>query len=347
MSKTFVIGDIHGCYTELIQLIRQAGIKENDLILSLGDIVDRGNASPEVYHFLKERPNTVVLMGNHERKHLNGILSYAQEIVKLQFGSEYPEFLQWLQSLGYSYETAEAIIVHAAFEDGVPLHQQREDVLCGSTAGDRYLSKYYPENTYWNDHYTDEKPVIFGHHVVGDSPEVKNNTYGIDTGACHGGFLTAIELPGFIVHQVKAVKDYWKEEQAYWQLPVLRAKDWLNMEPALIRKQIAKLRYIEAHEVQTFLSGLENWINRLEELFPELLTALNAFTRQLLSQNADTFSEVANSYPFRTFLFKSRSGKLKTDDLKKSLDTPLKIIELARELDLPQIPQWPDNTKTV
>jgi hypothetical protein len=34
-------------------------------------------------------------MGNHERKHLQGVLNYAQEIVKVQMGDEYPHFLAW------------------------------------------------------------------------------------------------------------------------------------------------------------------------------------------------------------------------------------------------------------
>lgn len=93
--KTFIIGDIHGCYDELITLFEKASIKENDFILSLGDIVDRGPKSKEVYHFFKSRSNAKVLMGNHERKHISDIMSYAQEIVKLQFGEEYPEFVHW------------------------------------------------------------------------------------------------------------------------------------------------------------------------------------------------------------------------------------------------------------
>ena len=131
--KTFVIGDIHGCYDELLALIQKAGIQEEDFILSLGDTIDRGAMSKEVYHFFKNRPNSKVLMGNHERKHINGILSYAQEIVKVQLVEEYNEFVEWLKGLDYYHETEEAIIVHAVFEHDKKLYEQREDVLCGTT----------------------------------------------------------------------------------------------------------------------------------------------------------------------------------------------------------------------
>lgn len=211
--RTFVIGDIHGCYDELIALTKSINLKDEDLLVSLGDIVDRGNKSKEVYEYFKNRPNSIVLMGNHERKHLNGILSYAQEIVKVQFGEQYAEFIDWLKTLNYYHETDDALIIHAFFEHDKKIQEQKEEVLSGSTSGDRYLEKKYAENTYWNEYYRGKKPIIYGHHVVGDHPKIINNTYGIDTGSCHGNYLTAIELPSFQIHQVKAQKDYWIEEQ--------------------------------------------------------------------------------------------------------------------------------------
>lgn len=41
--------------------------------------------SDEVVRFFSLNNNTHAIMGNHERKHLNGTLSYAQEITKIQF----------------------------------------------------------------------------------------------------------------------------------------------------------------------------------------------------------------------------------------------------------------------
>lgn len=332
MQRTFIIGDIHGCFDELIKLTEQVALTDQDMLISLGDIVDRGNKSKEVYHYFLNRPNSKVLMGNHERKHLKGILSYAQEIVKLQFGEDYESFLQWLQTLDYFHETEEAIVVHAAFEHDKPLKEQKEEVLSGATAGERYLEKKYPAETYWPDHYTGEKPVVYGHHVVGDLPKIFHNTYGIDTGACHGGFLTAVELPGFKIHQVKVEKDYWKEEQKRWQIPVLRAKDWNNMELAGIRSQLEKLSYIEEKEVREFLSQLTNWVIQLEELISELFAKLNLFTQELINRYGERFNEEANKFSFKTFLFKSKANNLKLEDLQKSLNTPAKILQVAEAL---------------
>ncbi len=333
-ERIFVIGDIHGCYDELMELLQQANVAEQDRIISVGDIVDRGNKSKEVFEFFRDRKNSKVLMGNHERKHLNHVLSYAQEIVRIQFGNEYPEFLKWLSTLDYYDETDEVIIVHAAFEHDKTLTEQKQPVLCGSTAGERVLENKYAQGTFWTDHYRGSKPIIYGHRVVGEKPELKNNTWGIDTGCCHGDYLTALELPGFIIHQVKAKKDYWKEEQRRWQIPVLDAKDWNNMEFTAIRKQLAKLSYVEDAAVREYLSAIENRIRMLENLFPEMKSRIDQLAQQLREKFPDSFNEEANEFPFKTLLFKSKANNLKTEDFIKTLNTPAKAEGLARSLEI-------------
>lgn len=337
MPRTFIIGDIHGCFDELMELIKIINLKEEDLLVSVGDIVDRGNKSKEVYGLFKNRPNAKVLAGNHERKHQNQVFSYAQEIVKLQFGDVYPEFLKWVDTLDYYLETEDAIIVHAALEHDKALSEQKEEVLCGSTSGERYLEKKYPEGTYWNDHYTGIKPVIFGHRVVGDVPEFKNNTWAIDTGCCHGGYLTAIELPGFIIHQVKSKKDYWKEEQRIWQIPVLKSKNWENMDFDTIHKQLEKLSYINDAEVKTYLGSIAEWCKNLQNLIPEIKQQLEVFTQELYNKHPENFNIEASKCSFRTFVFKCNANNLKTEDLSRALNTPAKIVELAKKLNMKNI----------
>lgn len=188
--------------------------------------------------------------------------------------------------------------------------------------------------TYWDSYYTGEKPVIFGHHVIGDVSKIKNNTYGIDTGCCHGGYLTAIELPGFIIHQVKAQKDYWKEEQIVWQIPVLKAKDWGNMEISMINKQLDKLAYIENQEIKAYLQSIRTWVDGLLLSIPVIKTRLDSFTRELMNTHQEEFTKEANTYFFKTFLFKSRAGNLTVADVEKTLYTPHKIMELAKALGL-------------
>jgi serine/threonine protein phosphatase 1 len=337
MSKTYVIGDLHGCYDEFIELTKQIGITDDDLIISLGDIVDRGNKSVELYDYFKNRKNSIVLMGNHERKHLNGILNYSQEIVKVQFQDKYNEFLEWLKTLPYFYETDTAIIVHAFFEHDKTLQEQKEEVLAGTTSGSKYLEEKYEEGKYWSDYYEGNKPVIYGHHVVGESPKVKNNTYGIDTGACHGGMLTAIELPSFTIHQIAVKTDYWKDEQSKWQIPVLEAKDWENMKISHIYNQIEKLEYKEEQEVKDFLEHQKNWMNEVEKLTVEIKTKIEKIAAELSLKHSDNFNQEVAKLKYSVFIFKSKSNNLTIDYLKKNLDTPQKVIDLARELSIQEV----------
>lgn len=75
MGRTIIIGDIHGCFGELLELLDKVDLRPDDLLVSVGDLVDRGPAPGEVIRLFRERPNSAVVMGNHERKHVRGIFS--------------------------------------------------------------------------------------------------------------------------------------------------------------------------------------------------------------------------------------------------------------------------------
>ena len=70
----YIIGDIHGCYEELLELeknIKEHSEKENTLpfIISCGDLIDRGPFSKEVIeHFIEGKKNKthIAILGNHE-----------------------------------------------------------------------------------------------------------------------------------------------------------------------------------------------------------------------------------------------------------------------------------------
>ncbi len=344
--RTIVIGDIHGCYDELLQLLTKVEISDADCLILLGDIVDRGADSVKVYDFLKNRPNTIVLMGNHERKHLRQTLSYAQEIVKLQFGDRYDEFIAWISNLPYYYETETAIFVHAAIENGISISQQKEEVLCGCTAGEKYLSKQY-QNTYWSEFYTGDKPVIFGHHVVGDEPLIiDRKVYGIDTGACHGGRLTAIVLPIFEIIQVQAAKDYWQEELVKWQVPVMMAKPWGTYKWEKIRAICDEFRDTRNPELQAFIAEKERWVEDLLSLAPIVIEKISAKLADLITiYGIDDFKKHAKSYAYAPLLFNANSGKLTTEIATQVLNTPERWLQVMKDLELDVCQDRPQSTR--
>ena len=71
MSSTYIIGDVHGNYNGLVESLQKMGWKENeDRLIFVGDLVDRGIANKKVVDFVAEHKDTVhVVLGNHERQH--------------------------------------------------------------------------------------------------------------------------------------------------------------------------------------------------------------------------------------------------------------------------------------
>ena len=70
MARTLIIGDIHGCYEEMLALIEAARLTDADQIVAVGDLIDRGPDSPAIYRYFRDNPQAISLMGNHERKHV-------------------------------------------------------------------------------------------------------------------------------------------------------------------------------------------------------------------------------------------------------------------------------------
>ena len=119
--RTLVVGDIHGCYAELTRLLDLAGLGSGDRLISIGDAVDRGPASPEVVELLRTSPNATWLMGNHERKHVRGVFSYSQDVTRHQLAGRYADDVAWMRTLPYHFETPDVRVVHFGHFPGVPL----------------------------------------------------------------------------------------------------------------------------------------------------------------------------------------------------------------------------------
>jgi serine/threonine protein phosphatase 1 len=215
--QTLVIGDIHGCYDELQNLLDQAGIGDDDQIVAVGDIVDRGPDTPAVLDFFRTTPNSISVRGNHERKHIksyHGLSASApsQRISRHQIGAAaYPQAIIYMKSMPTFLRLDEALVVHAFFAPGVPVDEQREEVIVGTMSGERYVRDAcsWP----WYEHYDGEKPLIVGHRDYSEDhaePVVyQDRVYMLDTSCCKGGALTGLLLPSFRLISVPSRADHW------------------------------------------------------------------------------------------------------------------------------------------
>lgn len=81
MSK-YVIGDVHGEFEQLKELIKRMKIQENDELYILGDIVDRGPDSVKALQYLMTMSNCRCLAGNHELMLLENMKVLLSEITE-------------------------------------------------------------------------------------------------------------------------------------------------------------------------------------------------------------------------------------------------------------------------
>ncbi|OMI33365.1 hypothetical protein [Streptomyces sparsogenes] len=252
----------------------------------------------------------------------------------MQLGDRYAETVDWMRTLPYSFENEQLRVVHAAMLSGIPPAEQREEILCGSTRGERELAALFPDG-YWYDHYTDAKPVVFGHHVTGPEPMIRDGRiFGLDTGACHGGNLTALCVPGFTVHSVKARADHWSTTKRAWQLPVLKSKPWHDVTWAELEQAIVRFSSADDAAVNRWLVALQAWAGELRSAFPALLAAAH--------RAADGLgAEELRGHPAAQCLFQARNGRLDPAGLARQCSTPRRTVDLAAAFGL-VLPELPD-----
>lgn len=94
-SRLFAIGDIHGCFDSLKELVEnKIQLQKDDKLILLGDYIDRGDKSKEVVDFiiglLENGFDVIPLMGNHE-----AMLLAKHRVVNIDTGCVYKD------SVGY------------------------------------------------------------------------------------------------------------------------------------------------------------------------------------------------------------------------------------------------------
>lgn len=213
-ERIFAVGDIHGCLDHLQQLIRMLPIrKEKDLLVFIGDYIDRGFDSQGVVEYVRHlRENlceTICLLGNHEQMFLDYLKGQNEEMFLYNGGLETlvsyglhgrkkvstddlpPGHLAFFQDLQPYYENDDFILVHAGLRPGIPLSDQSLDDLL-------WLRFEFIKSDY-----DFGKTVIFGHTPLSKTlPFYGTKKVGIDTGAVYGGRLTCLELPEMRLYQV-------------------------------------------------------------------------------------------------------------------------------------------------
>ena len=224
MPRTLAIGDIHGHFEALRLLDELVPFRDDDVLVFLGDYVDRGPHSKAVLDWLIERHalgNMVALLGNHDQMMLEARTDIAMRDSWLRFGgretllsyrneaaengesrdTEYARgqahipdsHYRFLSSNCQLYHEADShIFVHACVEPDLPLAAHDSDVLLW-----RKMRNPQP--------HVSGKTVICGHTAQSSGwPLDAIHTVCIDTWVYGSGWLTCLDVDSGRFWQAKS-----------------------------------------------------------------------------------------------------------------------------------------------
>ena len=233
-----VIGDVHGCHDELVELLAELGYERRDggsfegppgrKVVFLGDLVDRGPDPVGVLRLAMGMARDGVALcvpGNHDAKLLMALRGrnvqrshgLAETMAKLdagppEFRREVADFLDSLVS-HYVLDGGRLVVAHAGMPEryaGRSSGRVRSFALYGETTGD-LDDAGLPERIDWARDYRGEAVVAYGHTPVPDAAwpvTAVNHTINLDTGCCFGGKLSALRWPEMEVVGVAARRQY-------------------------------------------------------------------------------------------------------------------------------------------
>src|SRR4051812_41432346 len=129
-GRTIVVGDIHGCYDELIALLEKAKLAENDRVVAVGDLITKGPKNREVLDLFMRDPRFTTVIGNHDlqlRRKWSGEeveLKPAQKEVHKALKGDKDSYLGFLNRLPFMIDLDTHLVVHAGLRPGVALDSQ-------------------------------------------------------------------------------------------------------------------------------------------------------------------------------------------------------------------------------
>jgi protein phosphatase len=241
-----VVGDVHGCRTELEELLTELGYAlrrdgEGRAVdaehpagrraVFVGDLVDRGPDSPGVLRLVMgmvAAGHALCVPGNHEHKLVRALrgrdvqVTHGLERTLAQLEAEPEEFRRQVEAFcdglvsHYVLDGGALVVAHAGLKEslqGRSSGRVRSFALYGDTTGetDEFgLPVRYP----WAQEYRGRATVLYGHTPV-PTPEWVNNTLCLDTGCVFGGRLTALRYPERELVGVPARQTYYEPARPF------------------------------------------------------------------------------------------------------------------------------------
>lgn len=231
MSRTIIVGDVHGCVTELGQLLDDLAVGASDRVFFVGDLLARGPDSSGVLALCRQVRGQSVL-GNHESKLLEAHRARRDGTKRPRLSAVHYPLLHrlneadWaqLEQLPLSLALPEhgVCVVHAGILPEQTLAAQDPWTLThirSIDAGGRASMRH--DQTPWAARYAGAPHIVFGHNSrLG--LQLEPSATGLDTACVYGGHLSALVLGAgervpddaserrTRIHQVAAAREYYR-----------------------------------------------------------------------------------------------------------------------------------------
>jgi Calcineurin-like phosphoesterase len=248
-----IIGDIHGCADELEELLQQLGYRPGGSTnrgyvaptgrraIFLGDLVDRGPASPRVLEIVMAMVadgHALAVVGNHDWAFLRWLEGrdpplkhgLAQTVAQMAerptaFHVRVRDFIAGLT--GHLWlDAGRLAVAHAGVREamlGRSTGKVHAFTLYGDSEG-KPGADGLPVRYHWALEYSGEPAIVYGHTPVAEMGWA-NNTLCIDTGCCFGGALSALRWPERETVQVAARAVYVTRGRAFGHPPPRPKRD--------------------------------------------------------------------------------------------------------------------------
>lgn len=235
-QRSIIIGDVHGMIEPLKELVMQLNLSQSDSLIFIGDVVDKGPSCAEVVSFIrqlkdKNHCNVILVEGNHEDKHkrYKNNLTLRPEIAAEQALAA-PELAALDHALSpedrgflsmsvpfYRIDALNLLMVHGGIPGDMmsfPSDYEALETLSNKqrksfdkimrtrfikreTGTFLAMRKNEADDPFWATDYDGRfGHVVFGHQPFMGQPAEFGHATGIDTGAVHGGGLTALIFEG-------------------------------------------------------------------------------------------------------------------------------------------------------
>ena len=230
MSKrTLAIGDIHGGYKALLQVLDRANVTEDDQLVFLGDYVDGWSESPQVINFLIELNTShecVFIRGNHDELCLDWLKHEKQNETWLFHGGQ-------ATVNAYNNISSEIKNIHINFIESLENYYLDNDnrlfLHAGFTNIKGVENEYFPKMFYWDrslwemalalnpnlsieDDFYPDRLKIYKEIFIGHTPTIRigktkpvnaANVWNLDTGAAYKSPLTIMDVK---------TKQFWQSD---------------------------------------------------------------------------------------------------------------------------------------